>query len=80
MLLSGSLVISQSLKGDQHLELALHAFRMRSTLKHVDLGTAYMDRIDHLRVFAPLNEDDIVQSRVLSKNEVDAFRIKHTLR
>ncbi|KAF5314427.1 hypothetical protein D9619_011995 [Psilocybe cf. subviscida] len=83
MIYGGTSTRPQSLEGGQQTEcpeIALSAFRMRNTLKHITIGPIDEDTSGYLRVFAPSNEADVIQSRFLSKQEVDAFRIKHTLR
>ncbi|KAF5314290.1 hypothetical protein D9619_011980 [Psilocybe cf. subviscida] len=79
----GNLATIESLENGQQMacpEVALSAFRMRSTLKHIDLGSMRERPTTYRRVFAPPSEGGLVQIRVVSSKEVDAFRIKYSLR
>lgn len=83
MLHIGIPAIPQSLEDGQQMEcpeVARGAFRLRNTLKHIDVGSIRERPSAYLRIFAPLNEYDTPQSHIISGKEIDAFRIKYSSR
>jgi hypothetical protein len=64
----------------EYPEVVLNAFRICNTLKHIDIICLHESATEYLRLFAPLTAGGIIRSLVLSKNEIDAFRVKHTIR